>query len=462
MKNKDYFNVIIVSASGLFTLIVSTLLGFVLPKLVSIDDYAYYQVYALYTSFAGFLHLGFVNGVYLRYGAFDYEKLPQEKFRKYFRILLLTQVIISIIIAIATQILITGNKRYVFLFVAVNITLLNLNSYFSYINQFTKRFLMDSIFSIIQSLIQILLMIWVCMTEYKSYIYILLFLSISNIIRLLCSLSINRKICFGKTNKIKIFDDIQKIIKAGFFIMISEWMGIVITSIDKLFVDTFFDVKLFSFYAFAISVVTAIYSVINISCTVVFPYLVRADKNKYSLYYNQLSNLFIILAGIVMCGYLPLDYMIRMLLPQYIHSLKYIFILFPTIIFKALFSMVSGNMYKAMQLSKEYSKNTIFALTIACISDAIAYIAFKSTYAIAIASLLTFVIWYIYTDIFFIKKLYIEIKEYIFRWGLIILEISLFVILLNEGVIFKWGIYVVFNVVMLLVYVYKLMKIRRR
>ena len=61
MKNKDYFNVIIVSASGLFTLIVSTLLGFVLPKLVSIDDYAYYQVYALYTSFAGFLHLGFVN-----------------------------------------------------------------------------------------------------------------------------------------------------------------------------------------------------------------------------------------------------------------------------------------------------------------------------------------------------------------------------------------------------------------
>src|SRR5579864_4854741 len=51
-------------------------LVFVVPKLLSVEDYGYWRMFALYAGYAGFLHLGFADGALLRWAG-----RPMEEFR---------------------------------------------------------------------------------------------------------------------------------------------------------------------------------------------------------------------------------------------------------------------------------------------------------------------------------------------------------------------------------------------
>ena len=42
--------------------------GFFLPKYLSVESYADYKIFILYISYVGILHLGYVDGVYIKYG----------------------------------------------------------------------------------------------------------------------------------------------------------------------------------------------------------------------------------------------------------------------------------------------------------------------------------------------------------------------------------------------------------
>ena len=43
--------------------------GFIIPKFLGIDDYAYLKLFSLYITYVGVSHLGFKDGIYIKYGA---------------------------------------------------------------------------------------------------------------------------------------------------------------------------------------------------------------------------------------------------------------------------------------------------------------------------------------------------------------------------------------------------------
>lgn len=147
--NKITKNIIIVVFTGLFNLTLSTVLGFVVSRFFDYDNYAYYKMYFLYITFIGFAHLGFINGIYLEYGKYDYFKLPFHKFHTYFMALVILQIFI-IVCAFPFILLSNGSidKKIVLFLVFANLPFININCFFSLINQFTKRFAIDSIANI--------------------------------------------------------------------------------------------------------------------------------------------------------------------------------------------------------------------------------------------------------------------------------------------------------------------------
>lgn len=63
----------------------NTLLVFLIPRLVSVEDFGYWRLFLLYTGYAGFLHLGFADGALLRWAGrpleeFRHEVVPSMKF----------------------------------------------------------------------------------------------------------------------------------------------------------------------------------------------------------------------------------------------------------------------------------------------------------------------------------------------------------------------------------------------
>ncbi|MDN6626680.1 MAG: hypothetical protein L0K82_05645, partial [Pisciglobus halotolerans] len=57
---------------------ISVVLNLFVPKFLGVSEYGFWQLYVFYSSYVGFFHLGWIDGIYLKIGGFDYNRLDKE------------------------------------------------------------------------------------------------------------------------------------------------------------------------------------------------------------------------------------------------------------------------------------------------------------------------------------------------------------------------------------------------
>ncbi|WP_032122631.1 oligosaccharide flippase family protein [Clostridium amazonitimonense] len=408
--------------------------GFLLPKFLSIDDYAAIKVFTFYIGYVGFMHLGFIDGILLRYGSYDYNELPKKKFRAYFKFLLLFQVIImAVMMGVISMTTIDPSRRTIFNFVAINMLIMNLTTFFCFIHQFTKEFKLFSFNLILTKLFYVigcLLLFYV--HNFAHGAYIILQTGV-NLIILLIYIYFDKDLVFGKSESIRDnIKDIKENINIGFFVMIGNFMNIIIIGIDRLFIDNLFTKEDFAMYSFAYSIVSLFYIVLNSLNTVMYPYLTRTPKERLKDIYGDIKTSVSIIIGASLSGFFVIKFIVIRFLSNYVDSLGILIFLIPTVLLSAQISVLISNFYKVLKLTKEYTKNNIIAFSLGVITNTIAYFTFKSTLSIAAASLISFMIWVLYSDGFFMKKLRIKV------YRSILLEVFIIALFLFTSYFMNW------------------------
>jgi O-antigen/teichoic acid export membrane protein len=125
--------------SNLVSLLVSALVILVVPKLIGVEEYGYWQLYLFYSSYVGFMHFGWNDGIYLRYGGKEYKELDKSLFFSQFYMLVILQLIIAIIMfIIANSLIIDGNKSFILKMTAICMIILNVRYMLLFILQGTN------------------------------------------------------------------------------------------------------------------------------------------------------------------------------------------------------------------------------------------------------------------------------------------------------------------------------------
>ena len=62
-------------------LLSSLLISLVLPVFVSVDCYANVKTYLMYVVYVSLVNFGFNDGMYIKYGKYDYNELPYGEFK---------------------------------------------------------------------------------------------------------------------------------------------------------------------------------------------------------------------------------------------------------------------------------------------------------------------------------------------------------------------------------------------
>ena len=93
MNFKKMFKVVFVDFMALF---VGILNGFLLPKFLTIDSYAYIKTFTLYIGYSGIFHLGFSDGIYILLGGKSINDINKEKIKGYLLALLKILSLVSI------------------------------------------------------------------------------------------------------------------------------------------------------------------------------------------------------------------------------------------------------------------------------------------------------------------------------------------------------------------------------
>ena len=77
-KNKFSSGVITVLIANIINLGFSILTSFLLPKFLSVETYATIKTFQLYVGYVGLLHLGYVDGMYIKNGGKKLSELSSE------------------------------------------------------------------------------------------------------------------------------------------------------------------------------------------------------------------------------------------------------------------------------------------------------------------------------------------------------------------------------------------------
>lgn len=409
-KTKDFIYAVTANALNFLMGIVS---GLLLPNYLTVDDYGYIKVFLLYITYVGIGHFGFLDGIYIRYGNYNYEDLPKRKFRTYFRFFMVFQTIGSIILVIITALFVKDSIKSGLLYlVAINMILMNATTYFAFIHQITRRFKTFSINTVLTKLLYILGCLALFAAHIYGYMHYVVLQTIVNLVVLIIYIYDNKELVLGKAEGfMENIKEIKENFKIGFLVMIGALMSLIILGMDRIIIDELFTHIEFTMYSFAYTLISLFYILLNSVTMVMYPYLTRAQEEKRGQAYGELKTIIVIFSGFTLFGFFILKFIVLNFLPKYVSSLPILLILTPTVLFNGQISILISNYYKVMKLTKDYTINNIVALILGLVTCVVSLIIYKSTISVAIATVAAFVLWVIYSDWFFIKKFKINLNR---------------------------------------------------
>ena len=89
-------NILKVFSANFMQLISSLVVGFFVPAILSIEGYADLKTYTLYISYIGFFHLGFLDGIYIKYGGKKLENIDKKQLKGEHNFFILFQLTVSV------------------------------------------------------------------------------------------------------------------------------------------------------------------------------------------------------------------------------------------------------------------------------------------------------------------------------------------------------------------------------
>ncbi len=387
-------------------LLISILNSFLLPKFLSVDTYAVIKTYTLYIGYAGFLSLGYADGMYLRYGGGDIERIEKNEFGSNFKSYVILELAVSAICLIVAVLV----KDFVFMAFAFGSLFVNIIGYYKNLYQavgeyrlYGKALNYQTIFMFI---LNILLMFALKSDNSGYYVAIQVFTAF--LVMIYLTVMLNRRTSLlhsGKPSLKQIWDNVS----SGFVLMLGNFSSSIFTSIDRWFVKFLMNSICFAQYSFAVSlenIVNVFVTPITISLYNVFC-VNRADE-----YVRKIKRMVLLWGCVIIAAAFPVKFVVIRLLPNYIDALAIIFPLFAAQAFYAVIKGIHVNIYKAEKKQKKYFILMFVMVAVAVVTNIVFYLIFKSVWSFALATFATAAIWFIYCEIE-TKTLRLSINEYL-------------------------------------------------
>lgn len=372
MESKTSFNrikknVSLAILAQAFSLGVSFVINLIVPKFISEQQYAYWQMYVLYVGYVGILHFGLLDGIVLRYSQYDYDQLDKRRICSQFKLLLTVTSTIALFILAGSSFVLSNQYRDVALFVALGIVTRNVVTYTTYLLQITNRISKYVTLTILHrvsfgALSLFLLVVkvdhfqWFCMAEILSEVgAVLLGVYYSKELYISKSISLQETLIEAKHN-----------VSSGVLLLIANWSSMLIVGSAKMVVQFRWSDLMFGKVSFAFSLANLFLTFINAISVVLFPALKRMNSQQLpSLYEKLRDTISPVLFGALLL-YFPGCWILEKWLPQYQPSLTYLGYLLPMIVFASKVSLLTNNYLKAYR-----KEGLMLYVNIGCVVSAI-------------------------------------------------------------------------------------------
>jgi len=461
---RTLYDLLMVTGSNLIHLIANIMFGLLLPVILSNADYGFYKTYTLYIGYCGLLHLGFVDGIVLKYAGKEYANIDKRVFCSYTKIFFTIEALFSLITISLGILLFRNEARIIAIFVGINITMYSMTLYYQYISQATSRFKEFTFRKILNSLLTILAVIVMLVMKLKGkwtnieYWEIIITVQIISAILLAWYVWTYKDITFGQGVAIKsISYDVIEICKKGIILTVAYEFAQLMLQMDRQFVSVLFSIETFGQYAFAYNLLSCVTTMVTAISTVMFPLLKKMKKDQALKMLPKGMTLMSILVCFILSGTTIIELLVNQFLPDYVMSLVYFKIVFPALAMTCCVTIIMFTFYKLMDCIFVYLKCSLITLVVSFVLNVFSYLIWKTPEAIAIASVLSVALWYAAVSSNLEKICYYKWKkDYVYILSMIAVYYMVFNMVVNPII----SIIVYLMVFTLVTYVFKRKELR--
>lgn len=416
-------------SSNLISFIVSALVVLIVPKLIGVEEYGYWQLYLFYSSYIGFLHFGWNDGIYLRIGGEEYKELDKKMYFSQFIQLLASQVVIGIVILFITSKTVEdANRAFIISMVVLAMVITNTRHMLLYILQATSRIEEYAKVTVFDRVTYIVVIISLLVFGVRDYQLMIIADILGKFLSLMYSMYFCKDIVFNKISDFY-FTIKEAIIniKVGINLMFSNIASQLIIGIIRFGVERTWDVATFGKVSLTLSVSNMMMIFINAIGIILYPILRRTNQNKFANIYSTIRDFLMTVLFGALIFYYPFKTIVSAWLPQYAESLMYMAMIFPMFIYEGKMALLINTYLKTMRREKVMLRINVISMLCSLVITLVSTKVFQSLDITILNIILILAFRSIISEFYLSKELNINVKKDI------ILEMTLTIVFIISG-----------------------------
>lgn len=347
-------NVAVAFAAQTISLIASVLTSLLIPKLLGVEQFSYWQLFIFYSGYVGFFHFGLSDGIYLRYGGQELDELNKPLIGSQYKLMMFWQAVLCV--SLLPVVLFTTaslERRMVWICIAAYLLLANTCWFWGYVYQAANRTRIYSLSTIISKLSFILCIAFLLFTHRDRFeIYIILYVASQLVASMYCVVKSREFIFADSVAPREAVHEAWVNIRVGINLTISNIASSLILGIGRIFVDMTQTITEFGLLSFAISLTNFFLQFISQISMVMFPALRQVDPDKAKQLFLSIRRNSSFLLCSIMILFIPMRKILGLWLPQYEVSLGYLSWLLPVCVFDGKMQLLYSTYLKVLRKEK--------------------------------------------------------------------------------------------------------------
>ena len=377
-------------------MLASVVTSLVVPKVVGVTEYGYWQLFTFYISYETLSLLGVADGIYLRLGGCMRRDLPGRDLSGEFLLSLVVQLIFtSLMLIAAAREFLTGeaSRAFVLVSAAIMLPLQCMVTFISCILQAINevwRYSLALLVNRTSFLVLLAPMLLARIADYRLYIVVFIFAQL-----LLTGIVLYQgKSLFAcrPSSLRRVVGNFFQDAKTGLLLTLATASSTIGLGVLRLCLDLTQSIETFGTVSLSLSMVTFILSFISQVGIVLFPALRReSSENRRSLFQAAKRSSSLILPLTVFL-FPAIKWLIGLWLPSYSQSIQYLAFLLPICIYEGKMQIVYATFYKVARKERDYLTVSLAALLLGACTSGVCLLWFNNLVMALIALSLSYLL----------------------------------------------------------------------
>lgn len=356
-------------AANLTSFLVGVAVILLVPKVIGVEEYGYFQLFLFFIGYVGFFHFGWADGIILRYAGKTWESLSRPRFSGQIHAFLFFEIALWGLFALASWLYFgQGARLFVLLCTAVGAVLVLANTFLRGILHAANRIKVYAFLVLLERLLYLVCVLSVLFFGARDFRFFIVAYLTAQGATLIGALWFCRDLGLARPETARaVFRESAECIRVGIKLMLANVASILILGIIRLGIERAWGIAVFGKISLLLSSVSILFVFVNAASLALLPALRREEHERFrTLYFpSRITLTWVLLVSFVFAY--PASRLVALWLPAYADSLVYLPLILPVCLFESSVSLLTGTYLKVLRREKDFLIGNTAALLVSTV-----------------------------------------------------------------------------------------------